>query len=119
MSNVTDGADLKDGQTPSTDSTEKTAGVIKTHCTLVANSSNLDMTNYRVSAYLIVSDAVPNHISGNYISNISVGATSDSCLNGYILRNANWSALSEDIISEDLKNDFFVFTVAKIKTSMR
>ena len=118
-SNVTDGADLKDGQTPATDSGERTSGVIKTHCTLVANSSNLNMTNYRVRAYLIVSDAVPNDISGNYMSNASATDTSGNCLNGYILRSENWKVLSTNVISEDTKNDFFVFTVAKIKTSMQ
>lgn len=105
---ITNGADLQNGQTPADNSTDLTPGVIKTHCTLVANCSGLDMTNYRVKAYLIVSSSTDENTYS---------------LNTYLkdseLRGSEWSALDSSLISEDLKNDFFVFTVAKIKTSMQ
>lgn len=123
---IASGADLTDGKTAS--GSDKIAKVIKTHCTLVANCSGLDMTNYRVKAYLLVTDSVPTlTTSGNASSTESestAGTTlsgtdsSDGCLKYYWLRDGNWPTISSDILTSDLKSDYFVFTVAKIKTSM-
>lgn len=116
--NITDGADLVDGQTPS--SSENVINrVVKTHCTLVANCESLNMTNYRIKAYLIVSDGLPD-ISTDVNNHInSTGIALDSCLKGQLLRTGNWSTITGLDTNADLKNDFFVFTVAKIKTSMQ
>lgn len=123
---ITGGADLPDGKTAS--GSDKIAKVIKTHCTLVANCSGLDMTNYRVKAYLLVTDSLPTlTTSGNASSTESESTastalsrtdSSEGCLKYYWLREGNWPTISSDVLSSDLKSDYFVFTVAKIKTSM-
>lgn len=115
--NIKQGADLQDGMTPLTESEDKAPGVIKTHCTLIANCSDLNMTNYRVKAFLIISDEIPTGTDG--VIQTTVGDTGNTCLKGYTLRSGDWSELSSGLINEDTKNDFFVFTVAKIKTSMQ
>lgn len=97
-------------------------GVFKIDCTLVANCANLNMTNFRVKAFLIVSDELPDiSPDGNSSGNSGITALNDtgSCLKGVLLRNGNWSTISGDAMRNDLKNDFFVFTVAKIKTRMQ
>lgn len=123
---ITGGADLPDGKTVS--GNDKIAKVIKAHCTLVANCSGLDMTNYRVKAYLLVTDSLPTlTTSGNISSNESESSasttlsgtdSSESCLKHYWLRDGNWPTISDSVLNSDLKSDYFVFTVAKIKTSM-
>ena len=97
-------------------------GIFKIDCTLVANCANLNMTNFRVKAFLIVSDELPDiSPDGNSSGNSGITALNDigSCLKGVLLRNGNWSTISGDAMRNDLKNDFFVFTVAKIKTRMQ
>lgn len=97
---------LQDGSSSFTDATNKVKGVLKTNCTLVANCDGLDMTNYRVKAYLIVSDH-------NEATNTGAGY-----LMNCTIRNGSWSEAGiDDKINQ--KNDFFVFTVAKLKTSMQ
>lgn len=123
---ISEGAELIDGKNAS--GSDKTAGVVKTHCTLVANCEGLDMTNYRVKAYLMVTDSVPTlTTSGNVSSNesestasttLSGTASSDGCLKHYWLREGNWPTISDSVLTSDLKSDYFVFTVAKIKTTM-
>ncbi len=123
---ITGGADLPDGKTVS--GNDKIAKVIKAHCTLVANCSGLDMTNYRVKAYLLVTDSLPTlTTSGNISSNESESSasttlsgtdSSEGCLKHYWLRDGNWPTISDSVLNSDLKSDYFVFTVAKIKTSM-
>lgn len=114
------GADLADGinENPGT---QKTANIIKTHCTLVANCEDLNMTNYRVNAYLMVSDSLPTLSTSdgnlNYYSESS-GDSNSSCLKRYWVRPENWPTISDKILISDLKSDYFVFTVAKIKTTM-
>ena len=114
------GADLADGIKENS-STQKTANVIKTHCTLVANCEGLNMTNYRVKAYLMVSDELPSlsTSSGDSISYSEPSGDSNSgCLKQYWVRPENWPTISDKILISDLKSDYFVFTVAKIKTTM-
>ncbi|MDD6069476.1 MAG: hypothetical protein PUC12_01495 [Clostridiales bacterium] len=113
------GADLQDGKTVAADSSvTKTPGVIYTHCTLVADCDSLNMTNYRVKAYLMVTDNLPGISSGGSSMN-NQGLDNSGCLKGQLLRQNNWSTITGDEFKGDLKNDFFVFTVAKIKTSMQ
>ena len=125
---ITKGTVLTDGKTASGSESNTTANVIKTHCTLVANCEGLNMTNYRVKAYLLVTDSVPMlTTSGNASSNESKSTASttlsgtdisEGCLKHYWLRDGNWPTISSDVLTSDLKSDYFVFTVAKIKTSM-
>lgn len=117
---ITVGADLKDGKNAS-ESDDITKWVIKTHCTLVANCEGLNMTNYRVKAYLMVSDELPSlsTSSGDSISYSEPSGDSNSgCLKQYWVRPENWPTISDKILISDLKSDYFVFTVAKIKTTM-
>ena len=86
--------------------TDKVPGVVKAHCTLVANCENLNMTNYRVKAYLIVTDSE----DGSNMSGKVKTAT---------VRSGSWAKAAIDPDTQDIKNDFFVFTVAKIKKSMK
>ncbi|MDD5803167.1 MAG: hypothetical protein PUE78_02460, partial [Clostridia bacterium] len=121
---IAKGADLtyKDnGITENSNTT--TANVIKTHCTLVANCADLNMTNYRVKAYLLVSDQLPTvTISDNgelSYSDSSTGNTSNSDIlqSSCLRQDGKWSTVSAEQL-QDLKSDYFVFTVAKIKTTM-
>lgn len=118
------GADLTYKDTGITDNSETTtANVIKTHCTLVANCADLNMTNYRVKAYLLVSDQLPTvTISDNGVlsySDSSTGNTpnSDILQSSCLRQEGKWSTVSAEQL-KDLKSDYFVFTVAKIKTTM-
>ena len=121
---ITKGADLtyKDNGITENSNTE-TAYVIKTHCTLVANCAGLNMTNYRVKAYLLVSDQLPTvTISDNGVlsySDSSTGNTpnSDILQSSCLRQEGKWSTVSAEQL-KDLKSDYFVFTVAKIKTTM-
>lgn len=97
-------------------------GKFKIDCTLVADCSNLDMTNFRVTAFLIVSDEIPViRPNGGTIGSSGLEAfeQENSRLKGVLLRKGNWSTISGAAMRNDLKNDFFVFTVAKIKTRMQ
>lgn len=115
-SEITNGAELTDGIAADADAGDLTERVIKTHCTLVADCDNMNMTNFRVRAYLIVSDELPNlTING---ARLQETGSAGSCLRGQLIRIGSWSKLPTDITDSDYKNDFFVFTVAKIKTSM-
>lgn len=121
---ITAGADLVDGKNVSDDAESKTPCVIKTHCTLVANCAGLNMTNYRVKAYLMVTDSLPSTLSfvnGNAesesessetaaITEISGEGVSDGCLKKQWLRqDSGWSTVSAEQL-KDLKSDYFVFT---------
>ena len=86
--------------------TDRVPGVVKAHCTLVANCENLNMTNYRVKAYLIVTDSE----DGSNMSGKVKTAT---------VRSGSWAKAAIGPDTQDIKNDFFVFTVAKIKKSMK
>lgn len=127
---ISQGADLTDGLNDN--GKDKTANVVKTHCTLVANCAGLNMTNYRVKAYLMVTDSLPSTLSfvnGNAesesessetaaITEIPGEGVSDGCLKKQWLRqDSGWSTVSAEQL-KDLKSDYFVFTVAKIKTTM-
>ena len=120
---ITNGADLTYKENQIIDNGgKKTANVIKTHCTLVANCKGLDMTNYRVKAYLLVSDSLPTVTISDGVLRYSDSDTKETS-NSEILQSSclrqdgKWPTISSDLL-DDLKSDYFVFTVAKIKTTM-
>lgn len=80
--------------------------VVKTRCTLIADCDSLNMTNYRVKAYLIVSDSDETANLQGYVKTMTK-------------RTLNWSAADIDALLLEPKSDFFVFTVARIKKDMR
>ncbi len=115
---ITTGLDLQDGQTPSSEHASK--NVIRTHCTLVANCDKLAMTNYRVRAYLIVSDDLSSlKVGGSAISSVDNGDNVECRMKGQLVRQGNWPKVLSGEISKDAENDFFVITVAKLKTDMQ
>lgn len=101
---IDSGMVLQDGK--NTSDVTGTPGVLTTYCTLVAKCENLNMTNYRVKAYLVVEDS-------------HGGMNQKGCMDKAVIRTANWANATG--ITEDMKqrNDYFVFTVAKIKTSLK
>lgn len=68
-----------------------TPGVIRMPCTLIAERDNLACSNYRIHAYLLITDAQPTQAE---IDSMNLSGTTD------------------------LLNDYYVFTVAKVKTDM-
>lgn len=67
------------------------AGVIQIPCILAADRDELDWTNYRIHAYLLITDEAPTE---EQIANMDTSNATE------------------------LLNDYFVFTVAKVKTDM-
>lgn len=117
--NITKGAILSDGL-HADDSATSTPAMIQTNCTLVANRDKLDMTNYKVEAYLLITD------EQSYPSSFTtLLSQANGCVHGYKCRStdggSSWKVFndSQKDLLKDAKNDFFIFTVARIKTSMQ
>ena len=73
------------------------------------------MTNYKVEAHLLItSTTLPNDFTEQLKED-------KGCVNGYKLRGDKWKAYTDNQKAQltDAKNDFFIFTVARIKTSMQ
>ena len=108
---IEEGVDLIDG-IGKEETDHQSNAIIATHCTIMVNpQSDINMTNYRVNAYLIISEDMPDIIEHEY---------ANAMMKGYTLREISQEG-SNLIEIEELRNDFeivsdyIVFTVAKVK----